>query len=72
MVIHDVNTPMVVKDLLLDDHVQLAWLDTHSNSTEERKIPIAQKFQPDVKCQSIATTKTKRTNATLKGVTTKS
>ena len=31
-----------VDDLLLDVLVQLARLDTHSNSTEERKIPIAQ------------------------------
>jgi len=56
-----------VEDLLLDDHVQLARLDTNSNSTEERKIPIAQKFQPDVKCGSIATTKAKRTKCNIEG-----
>jgi len=56
-----------VEDLLLDDLVQLARLDTHSNSTEERKIPIAQKFQPDVKCRSIATTKTKRLKFNVEG-----
>ena len=56
-----------VEDLLLDDLVQLARLDTHSNSTEERKIPIAQKFQPDVKCGSIATTKMKRKKCNIEG-----
>ena len=56
-----------VEDLLLDDLVQLARLDTHSNSTEERKIPIAQKIQPDVKCRSIATAKTKRKKCNVEG-----
>jgi hypothetical protein len=46
-----------VEDLLLDDLVQLAQLDPNNyhNSTKEKKIPIDEKFQPDVK-QSIATT----------------
>ena len=56
-----------VEDLLLDDLVQLARLDTLSNSTEEKKTPIAEKFQPDVKCRSIATTKTKRKKCNVQG-----
>ena len=50
-----------VEELLLDDLVQLAKLDTNSsNSTKEKKIHIVKKSLPDVKRQSIATTKTKR------------